>query len=99
MELKEFVDALPLSTFNELRRVVIEKHQRHSEEVVVAIQYLSAQESLIAAIDKNRPACVKVLAEKCNIQTQIADKAISRFVEMQDAQVKTSHNQTETPFK
>ena len=84
MELGEFVDALSFSAFNELRKVVVARHQRHSEEITVALEYLTSQEVLIKAIDKKRPTCEKIIAEKCNIPVEIAVKVIDRYLQMKE---------------
>ena len=84
MELVEFVDALTLSAFTELRRAVIKRHQRHSTEIAMALEYLASQEMLVKAVKKNRSACEKVIAEKCNVSKDIAIKVVDRYLEMKE---------------
>jgi uncharacterized protein with von Willebrand factor type A (vWA) domain len=96
MELIEFVDALPLDTFSELRKAVILRHQRHSEEITSAFEYLISQEALIKAVDKNRPACEKVISEKCDIPMELAVKVVDRYLQMREH---SRDGRVERPFE
>ena len=67
MNLVEFVNSLPLSTFDELRKTVILRYRRDAEAVTSALEYLASQSSLRAAALRKRDACEKVLSEKTGI--------------------------------
>lgn len=96
MDITDFVDSLPLATFTEVRRAVIKRHQRHSEEITKAVEYLSSQDILVKAIGKKRRACEKVLSEKCGISSDIASKAVDRFLQIRRG---INGNNIEKPFK
>lgn len=82
MELKEFIEQLPFDTFNSLRKVVIERHQRHAEEIASVLEYLISQPPLCKAIFTSREACENVLIEKTNVKREMVVKAIKRFYDI-----------------
>jgi len=84
MNLEEFVNTLTLSTFDNLRVAVIKRHQSNVEKIAEALQYMTKQEALCLAAIKNRPACEKVLAEKTNIEKELAAKVVSRYLELKN---------------
>jgi len=98
MELEEFVDALPFSAFNELRKTVIARHQRHSEEIALALEYITSQDVLIKSLNRKRPACEKVIAEKCNIPIELASKAVDRYLQMKE-HFELRNGKVEKPFE
>jgi hypothetical protein len=101
MKLIEFVDSLPFAVFNELRKIVIARHQRHSEEIMMAVGYFRKQKSLIKAIDTNRNACEGVIAEKCGIPKDIASKVIDRYLLMKEHfdRISEEENKVDKPFE
>lgn len=97
MDLEKFIDTLPLATFNELRKVIIIRHQRHSAEIAMALEYLSSQDILIRAIESKRPECENVIAEKCKISKDIAVKVIDRYLELKK-HFDEQNNKVDKPF-
>jgi hypothetical protein len=98
MELGEYVDSLPLATFNELRKVIIARHQRHSAEIAMALEYLASQEVLVKAVKRNRQACEKVIAEKCNISKDLAVRVVDRYLEMKE-HFDTQNGRIDKPYE
>ncbi len=56
MDLKDFVSALSFSTFNELRKVVVEQHQSNAEAFCRVYKHLEATPELL-----NDPDHMKVI--------------------------------------
>ena len=86
MNVEELVDSLPLSIFNELRKSIIIRHQRHSIEIARALEYLASKETLVKSIKSKRKVCEKILAEKCNISIEISSHVIDRYINLQQQQ-------------
>lgn len=96
MDITDLIDSLPFTTFTEIRKAVIKRHQRHSEEITKAVEYLSSQDILVKAIGKKRRACEKVLSEKCDISPDVASKAVDRFLQIRRG---INGNRIDKPFK
>ncbi|MHA2280049.1 MAG: hypothetical protein ACXAC5_04125 [Promethearchaeota archaeon] len=50
----------------------------------MALEYLASQEVLVKTVERDRPACEKVIVEKCNISKDLAVKVVDRYLEMKE---------------
>lgn len=84
MNLEDFVNSLPLSSFEALRKTVLVRHHRHAEEIVKGLEYLMSQPSLCQEVDTNREACESVLVEKTSLDKGIVTKVVNRYIQLRD---------------
>ena len=84
MNLEEFVNDLSIETFNELRKTVIARHHKHSEEVVKALEYLTSQPVLCKTAVTDRDLCERALVEQTKLSSALIAKVVDRYLQLKD---------------
>lgn len=95
MELGEFVNELPWHTFNELRKVVVDRHQREAAEFTKVYQYLEGEATLSKAVMKKPYEVIRVLCEKTKTRPELCARVVERFLQLKERE---SKGHVETPF-
>ncbi len=95
MDLKEFVDALSFDSFNELRKVVVDRHQREAAEFFKVLKYLQEEKTLSKSAESHPFETIKVLSEKTECSPELCARVLGRYLEIAN---KKAQGLVERPF-
>ena len=82
MELKDFVDALSFEVFDELRKVVVDRHQRDAAEFYRLLKIIQEDPSVLAALPDNPMECVKAVVDKTDAHPEMCVRAIEKYMSL-----------------